>query len=326
VRLKLREDHFLKVEARPGECLVGGPRGIRLFDLDDSQISLLKQLASDGLLLSARSSTSPSCRALVDALELRDLLISHVSDCSRTDLWASHLPAELRDAYQMLGSKRVAIVGCGGTGSIVADHLARGGVKSFVLVDYAKVDEPDLNRQLPYSRSDIGRLKTEALAKHLFENWGAAATRSDEKVEGTDQLKGLLAEKPIDLIVCCADTPSLVIQIIVARAAQMLGSAALFGSVGISDFVWGPLLNEFQAFDNFIELRTKQLEGGMGDRVAKASVCFTNTAASLEIAWLAYRFLLKEAAEKQMINTVWRRDVWTGQTTVHQKISSSPSI
>ncbi len=41
---------------------------------------------------------------------------------------------------------RVAIVGCGGTGSAVASLLARIGVSRFVLIDADRVDMTNLNR------------------------------------------------------------------------------------------------------------------------------------------------------------------------------------
>lgn len=65
-----------------------------------------------------------------------------------------------------LGASRVAIIGCGGLGSNVAAMLVRCGVKNLTLVDYDRVEESNLNRQL-FFRDQIGMLKTEALAVTL---------------------------------------------------------------------------------------------------------------------------------------------------------------
>ncbi len=60
----------------------------------------------------------------------------------------------------------VGIAGLGGLGSNVAVALARSGVGRLILVDYDRVEASNLNRQ-QYMRTDVGRLKTEALAEYL---------------------------------------------------------------------------------------------------------------------------------------------------------------
>lgn len=61
---------------------------------------------------------------------------------------------------------RVAIIGCGGLGSNVAAMLVRSGVGELTLIDFDRVEEDNLNRQM-FFRDDIGRLKSEALADLL---------------------------------------------------------------------------------------------------------------------------------------------------------------
>lgn len=65
-----------------------------------------------------------------------------------------------------LGECRVAIIGCGGLGSNVAEMLVRSGVGRLTLVDFDTVNECNLNRQF-FFRDQIGMLKTEALAENL---------------------------------------------------------------------------------------------------------------------------------------------------------------
>ncbi len=59
---------------------------------------------------------------------------------------------------------RVAIVGLGGTGSIVAEQLAHLGVCGFVLVDPDILEESNLNRVVGSSAADIGRPKVDIAA------------------------------------------------------------------------------------------------------------------------------------------------------------------
>lgn len=66
-----------------------------------------------------------------------------------------------------LEEARVWIVGVGGIGCHIADHLVRIGVRKFVLIDFDVVEESNLNRQVLYRTDDVGRFKVEAAASRL---------------------------------------------------------------------------------------------------------------------------------------------------------------
>ena len=70
------------------------------------------------------------------------------------------------DSRPALRRARVAIIGCGGLGSNVAAMLVRSGVGELTIIDFDRVEEDNLNRQM-FFRDDIGRLKSEALADLL---------------------------------------------------------------------------------------------------------------------------------------------------------------
>ncbi len=70
------------------------------------------------------------------------------------------------DTDPRLADKRVAILGCGGLGSNVAEMLVRAGVGHLVLIDFDTVCESNLNRQAFFA-DQVGMLKTEALAANL---------------------------------------------------------------------------------------------------------------------------------------------------------------
>ncbi|HZL29868.1 MAG TPA: ThiF family adenylyltransferase [Pseudolabrys sp.] len=61
----------------------------------------------------------------------------------------------------------MAIVGLGGTGSIVAQQLAHLGVRKFLLIDRDKIEETNLNRTVGATRADIGCTKVE-IAKRMI--------------------------------------------------------------------------------------------------------------------------------------------------------------
>lgn len=61
----------------------------------------------------------------------------------------------------------IGIAGLGGLGSNCAVHLVRSGFKRFVLVDYDRVDESNLNRQA-FQLDQVGQLKVMAMSKNLL--------------------------------------------------------------------------------------------------------------------------------------------------------------
>ena len=69
---------------------------------------------------------------------------------------------------EVLQKSVVGIAGCGGLGSNAAVSLTRAGAGTLILADRDSVELSNLNRQC-YFRSDIGKPKTEALARHLSE-------------------------------------------------------------------------------------------------------------------------------------------------------------
>jgi proteasome lid subunit RPN8/RPN11 len=68
---------------------------------------------------------------------------------------------------QVLGDLRVAIVGCGGTGSAVAEQLLRLGVGRLDLIDPDDLSESNVTRVYGSRMEDVGRPKAEVVASHL---------------------------------------------------------------------------------------------------------------------------------------------------------------
>jgi molybdopterin/thiamine biosynthesis adenylyltransferase len=73
---------------------------------------------------------------------------------------ASAMQARLADAH-------VAVIGVGGLGTWTASALACAGVGTLTLVDDDTVDLSNLNRQVLYRRSDLGRPKVEVASEAL---------------------------------------------------------------------------------------------------------------------------------------------------------------
>ena len=91
-----------------------------------------------------------------------------------------------------LESKVILVIGLGGVGGTALEALARSGFKKFILIDCDKVDESNLNRQILYTRNDIGKNKVDAAKEHLLKiNNEFEIKTINTKVEETtlDELK-----------------------------------------------------------------------------------------------------------------------------------------
>ena len=73
------------------------------------------------------------------------------------------------EGQKRLKASRVLIVGTGGLGSPCSLYLAAAGVGTIGLVEYDKVDETNLHRQILYTDKDVGKSKVRAAVARLSE-------------------------------------------------------------------------------------------------------------------------------------------------------------
>lgn len=79
------------------------------------------------------------------------------------------MPEVGMEGQKRLKSARVLMIGAGGLGSPLGLYLAAAGVGTLGLVEFDTVDESNLQRQLLYGQSDVGRPKLEAAVDRLRE-------------------------------------------------------------------------------------------------------------------------------------------------------------
>jgi molybdopterin-synthase adenylyltransferase len=106
-----------------------------------------------------------------------------------------------------LARLRAGVVGAGSVGGMIAEALARTGFEDVTLIDFDIVKKHNLDRLNYATRRDIGRLKVEALAKHLRERATAANFRVYPVEAAVYEEKGYRAALDCDLLFSCVDRP-----------------------------------------------------------------------------------------------------------------------
>jgi molybdopterin/thiamine biosynthesis adenylyltransferase len=100
----------------------------------------------------------------------------------------------------------MAVIGQGSGGSVVADMLARYGVREITLVDPDRLTEENCKRHI-LTRDAVGENKAFAMAMHLSQITDADIYIQDNKFGEYDGPKGMdhFLKEP-DVIACCADS------------------------------------------------------------------------------------------------------------------------
>lgn len=126
---------------------------------------------------------------------------------------------------------RVGVVGLGSVGSVVAEGLARVGVRELVLIDDDTVEEHNLDRLLNASGTDIGRPKTDVAEDAVK----VASTANNLKVwnhrRKIQDRQAYAAAKDCDILVSCVDSP--VARDLLNRTAYRHGIPVVDGGVEI---------------------------------------------------------------------------------------------
>ena len=174
-----------------------------------------------------------------------------------------------RECQALLGCK-VAVIGCGGLGGYVAEHLARVGVGSLRLVDADVFEESNLNRQLFCTEDSLGRAKVAVAAERLGAVNSGVAIESLDTLLVSDNAAALIAE--CQCVVDCLDNVASRFQL--ARACQEAGIPLVYGAIA----GWfGQVSAVFPGDVSFVSLygAHEDADGGEGVQKTEGNLPFT---------------------------------------------------
>ena len=109
------------------------------------------------------------------------------------------------DGMEKLKNAKVAVFGLGGVGSFVCEGLARSGVGNFILIDFDKIDESNINRQLIANVNTIGRCKVDLMKERILEINPDANVEVHKEFYTADSEIDIITEN-LSYAVDCVDT------------------------------------------------------------------------------------------------------------------------
>lgn len=132
-----------------------------------------------------------------------------------------------KENQDSIAATKIAVVGVGGLGCVVAQQLIRLGVKQLTLIDADTVELSNLPRQVLFTQNDVGVAKVDVAKAqlHLFKN-DCAIIRKKTHLDSKNAVS-LLSES--DIVVDCTDSYSS--RFAISKACETLNLPMIFGGV-----------------------------------------------------------------------------------------------
>lgn len=111
-----------------------------------------------------------------------------------------------------LKKSKVLVVGVGGVGGYAVEALARAGVGHLRIVDYDKVDETNLNRQIIALQSTIGQYKVDVMKERILDINPEAVITANKDFVNEDNIEDFVRD--VDFVVDACDTVATKLEII----------------------------------------------------------------------------------------------------------------
>jgi len=120
--------------------------------------------------------------------------------------WSRTIGALGTRVWQRLTSLRIAIIGCGRTGSLIAATLVRMGIRNLTLIDPDTVEEHNLGEMDGVNDSDIGHTKVKALADFLQRHCASSHAETSIRAVADPIVIAYGAALAADVIFSCVDS------------------------------------------------------------------------------------------------------------------------
>ena len=112
-----------------------------------------------------------------------------------------------RNSQGMIARMKVGIVGLGSVGCIVAEAVARIGVREVTLIDPDTIEEHNLDRLIYARHQDVGSLKVDVAARSMREHSTASSIDITQLPLSVHTAAAYQAALDCDIIFSCVDRP-----------------------------------------------------------------------------------------------------------------------
>lgn len=141
-------------------------------------------------------------------------------------------------------SSTVAIVGVGGIGAVVLQHLVGAGVRQFRLLDADDVELSNLNRQFIYGQSSVGRQKVDAARAYVIDRVPAAkvSVLAASWDPNSSQQRSFVSQG-VDFVVAAIDKPTIEAAIAILQVSWSAQVPSILATVGLHRSLVSPVFS-----------------------------------------------------------------------------------
>jgi len=281
------------------ELLIIREKSIKRINVDEKDISKMENIL--------HKSFFPYENTKVFKTLLKKKVIIKVTDHSDNYNTNSYLETYIKKEINTkdFQSKSVAIIGLGGIGVEILNHLIGAGIDNFVLVDYDKVEATNLNRQYIYDRHDLNKNKIDIVKqKAKLKNANCNIFAYNKFIESSEDIGIIVRKHDVDMVVCAADTPYLDIRIAIVEACLKHSKPCIFGGVGIETGQYGPTLLTKRSKQSYLQQLNRAKDKIVGSNINKASFGPTNSVIAAYMAMDISMLLLNSKKDVASLNSI----------------------
>ena len=132
-------------------------------------------------------------------------------------------------AFSLLASAHVAVIGLGAVGGYAVEGLARAGIGRLTLVDFDEIQLSNINRQIYALETTLGQAKT-SLAKERVLNINPACDVTAYNCFADEQTYSAITEKEPDILIDAIDSLNPKIQLLKRSSQQGLKILSSMGA------------------------------------------------------------------------------------------------